>query len=234
MKPKSTVSIVSANWTRFANAVLLAGSVICNSAFLYFFYNYGWTRHWQFSSNVMGPLTRYALPVFLGVAFGAALFLQPLRRINLALSVLALTIPIYCLSLLLMLDLQFPGQNVDRRTNLEVVADLRKANIRAFGPLSPIVLLNRQPDGSFKSGISDGGLEVLSLAGISSATTVQCNESGQYSIYENDEHGFNNSRGIWGILPIEIVAVGDSYTQGSCVPPGKGFIAVIQKVYPER
>lgn len=34
--------------------------------------------------------------------------------------------------------------------------------------------------------------QILPLAGISHATTVYCNELGQYTIYQRDEHGFHN------------------------------------------
>ena len=63
-------------------------------------------------------------------------------------------------------------------------------------------------------------------------TTVFCNESGEYIVYESDEHGFHNPRGTWERRPADLVALGDSYTHGVCVSSEKGFVAVIRAHHP--
>jgi lysophospholipase L1-like esterase len=61
---------------------------------------------------------------------------------------------------------------------------------------------------------------------------VVCNEGGQYLTYRSDAHGFNNPQYLWDSAPVDIVAVGDSFVQGWCVPPDDNFVAVIRKRYP--
>jgi hypothetical protein len=76
------------------------------------------------------------------------------------------------------------------------------------------------------------GKKVLPLAGISSSTVVACNEIGDYLVYQSDEHGFHNPPGIWKRGTVDIAAVGDSYTLGSCVPSDKNLVAQIRDEYP--
>jgi lysophospholipase L1-like esterase len=44
-----------------------------------------------------------------------------------------------------------------------------------------------------------------------------CNENGYYAFYESDRFGFNNPDKIWDDNEFELVLLGDSFTQGSCV-----------------
>jgi hypothetical protein len=59
--------------------------------------------------------------------------------------------------------------------------------------------------------------------------TVLCNESGDYTLFDSDEYGFANPTELWRNGRVEIAAVGDSFTQGSCVPSDKNFVALIRK-----
>jgi hypothetical protein len=115
---------------------------------------------------------------------------------------------------------------------LEVITDLRKRGIGAVPRVIPLGFLKKQEDGSMKSEISINGIEVLPLGGIANRVTVLCNEGGEYTIYESDEHGFHNATGIWKYDHIDIVALGDSFTHGFCVPSDKNFVALIRKRYP--
>jgi lysophospholipase L1-like esterase len=123
------------------------------------------------------------------------------------------------------------GIDFDRRSRLEVVNDLRQKGVKAYPTSQLIDLFKKQEDGSLKSNLASGA-EWLPLGWISNAVLVTCNESGEYLVYESDEHGFHNPKGLWHNEPIDIVAVGDSYTQGYCVPSDKNFVAVIRKQYP--
>jgi len=73
---------------------------------------------------------------------------------------------------------------------------------------------------------------LLPLGGISNAATILCNESGQYVIYRSDEHGFRNPAGVWKAPAADLAAVGQSPTQGYCVPDGSGFMDVLRADYP--
>jgi hypothetical protein len=92
--------------------------------------------------------------------------------------------------------------------------------------------LKEQADATFKSRISIDGVEVLPVGGISDRVTVLCNETGKYAIYESDERGFHNPKGIWQSSSIPVASVGDSFTQGACVPSDKNFMALIRNHYP--
>lgn len=48
-------------------------------------------------------------------------------------------------------------------------------------------------------------------------------------IYDSDKHGFNNPKGIWAGEGLEIAVVGDSFTQGFCVPQGQDMVAPDQQ-----
>ena len=64
------------------------------------------------------------------------------------------------------------------------------------------------------------------------ATTVHCNESGQYTIYDADEHGFNNPRGLHGQGPLQVALLGDSFTHGSCVPREASVAGHVRAAFP--
>jgi len=117
------------------------------------------------------------------------------------------------------------GLPFDTRTPLEVVIDLEQKGVVAFPFISPYNFTTAMPLLNNK--------EIFVLGGISNATTVYCNESGSYSIYESDEYGFNNPKGIWELDYLDIAVVGDSFAQGACVPPDKNAVALIRAIYPK-
>jgi hypothetical protein len=60
--------------------------------------------------------------------------------------------------------------------------------------------------------------ELFPLAGgISNNLLIHCNENGNYTYYESDKFGFNNSDYVWDSPRIDFLLVGDSFTQGACV-----------------
>lgn len=118
----------------------------------------------------------------------------------------------------------------DHRTMREVVDDLRKTGQSTAVPIIyPSYLITRPELFSNKFSIDSGVM--LPLAGISSRTTVLCNESGYWAIYDSDEFGFRNPKGIWG-KSIDIAVVGDSFSHGNCVKDGNEWVSVVRKKYP--
>ena len=105
------------------------------------------------------------------------------------------------------------GRAYDARTPLQVTADLQARGLEAVPVVYPFELLGR-------NGLKTAGGRLLPLAGISGKTTVYCNECGDYTIYQADEHGFNNPPGLWSGPPADLLLVGDSFCHGACVPPG--------------
>jgi hypothetical protein len=65
------------------------------------------------------------------------------------------------------------------------------------------------------------------VASLSNTLVVLCNESGQFLTYRSDAHGFNNPPDVWDSAPIDVAAVGDSFTQGYCVE--NSFVNLIRK-----
>ena len=197
------------------------------------------------------------LPALLAGALFASLRLEALKRITLALLLLSIGFSIHAANLFLALtDARMTAANrtlwlrpadvedifelarehgvtFDTRSKLQVISDLNAKGIDAVPSLVPLVLLKQQPDGTRRSVITLDGVETLPHGGISNTATVSCNEAGEWLVYESDEHGFHNPRGIWGPDSIDIVALGDSFTQGECVPSGKNFVAVIRERHPK-
>ena len=72
------------------------------------------------------------------------------------------------------------------------------------------------------------------LSGISNIETVYCNESGKYSKYKSDKHGFNNDNNIWGLEKIDWVILGDSFAHGACVSKDENFASRIEYYTDEK
>jgi lysophospholipase L1-like esterase len=233
-----------------ASLILAAGGTVSAFGLAYFLYD-GWTdrqpRSWA------EIVLYYAAPALLAALLFAALWLKPDHRINAAIVCAALTMSVYGAELALrVLDPGLPrsrrpimsmlyasrdrhalaarlaerfGVEIDARDRLEVITDLRKKGIEAVPSVIPRFQLRYHQPGA-------AAAPIIALGGISNKLTVLCNESGQHVTYESDEHGFRNPRGLWKSDRVDIVALGDSFTQGYCEPAGKHFMSVVQQRYP--
>ncbi len=232
--------------TKLANIILGGAAAICLLVLFYFIYHYSLTGERQFTSPV-GVIVYYVFPALLAGLFLTSLRMRPSHKINLSLVVMGCAVSLYALELFVPpLDMTYEavrarerqklaeqfGRPFDGRTGREVIKDLRKEGIDAYPAVIPEFLFEEQADGRLKSVVAIDGVEVLPLAGISSKVTVFCNENGDRVIYEAGEQGFHNPKGIWNSGRIDIAAVGDSFTQGACVPSDKHFVALIRKRYP--
>jgi len=113
------------------------------------------------------------------------------------------------------------GIPFDARDQFEVVRDLRK-----LGPdVYPVTFPAWQ-------GLPSEQATLLPLGGISSVTTVFCNEMGPYVVYRSDEHGFHNPEGVWSSARFEVAVLGDSFAQGACVPTEQNFVELIRREHP--
>ena len=124
------------------------------------------------------------------------------------------------------------GVHIDLRDSREVAADLRAKGIDAVQILFPALhaRFERQTDrGAWNATRSS----IFPLGGgVSNTLTVLCNEVGQFVSYKSDERGFRNTKGLWQSGHIDIVAIGDSFTLGECVPAAKYFVDLISLQYP--
>ena len=110
----------------------------------------------------------------------------------------------------------------DFRSPLEVVADLRESGVPAFPAFNPTYELQGQ---------NESDQRVYPLSGRSSATTVYCNETGEFYIYESDQYGFNNPSEIWD-SQVDTVLIGDSFVHGACLNERENIPGRLRSVIP--
>ena len=238
---------------QFANFILVAAGLVCVAALSKVFYHYQWICDRQFAGPV-GRSLYYGLPALLAVLFFASLRLRDDRKIKVAIVSTALAswlvvAEIFFESLQYMADnwpfeiteetgpkraniAERQGVSFDRRTRLQVIADLREQGVDAVPASNPPIFHSKNIDGTSTWNVTWAGHQLYPLGGIAKKTTVFCNENGTYTIYNSDEHGFHNPSGIWSRRPIDVVAIGDSFTHGACVPSDRNFVALIRKSHP--
>jgi hypothetical protein len=113
------------------------------------------------------------------------------------------------------------GAAWDKRDRVEVIRDLRSQGRDAHPAMAPSVFTDTD-------GIVVNGEKFFPFGGISKTTNVFCNEMGEYSIYESDEHGFNNPYGSWS-GKVDAVLIGDSFIHGACLKPGDDIASQLRK-----
>jgi len=129
------------------------------------------------------------------------------------------------------------GIDFDIRDEIEVLAEFRKRGVDAVPMVTKFLDLSnplwiRNADGSIQSTIKIAGKETIPLGAVANKLTILCNESGSWVTYLSDDHGFNNPKGLWQSSAVDIVAVGDSFTQGYCVSREKSFVGLVRERFP--
>lgn len=157
--------------------------------------------------------------------------LRPIYRVKLALTIVSATATLYTLEVILMYKevatlhrSKSKELGIDTRSWLEVLKNLRQDGLRASLAVWPRVLLTVWAS-EFE--------RLLPLSGISNVATVLCNETGEWVIYESDEHGFNNPKGLYKPGDVDIVAVGDSFIHGFCVRPERNAVGLLRDRFPK-
>ena len=78
----------------------------------------------------------------------------------------------------------------------------------------------------------DDGKDFVPLSDISNSNIVYCKEDEGWTIYQSDEKGFNNPRGLWNSSNKNfIVLIGDSSVHGACVPPKNNLASIIREQF---
>jgi len=234
---------------RAANGALLLGATICVALFVFLVWRHGMSN-------------RYLAFVLCAVLLVSGVRLSDSVKINGVLVGLSTIVALYVSEVVLaysgsaiaslgaqawlsfpqdanakvaadrMKALQENHQTFDTRSRLQVIHDMRARGIDAYPDVFPRILFEPSSSDTIKSIFVRNDQEFLPMAGMSMTTTVFCNESGEYVVYESDEHGFHNPRGMWKNGSADIVTLGDSYTHGVCVPSDKGFVATIRSQRP--
>lgn len=99
------------------------------------------------------------------------------------------------------------GIKVSKPELFQVVQEYRDRGFDTY----PIIF----PRWHLRHSATSNGDRFFPLAGISNRHTLFCNESGEWVVYQSDEHGFNNPTGLYEAL--DILILGDSFAQGWCV-----------------
>lgn len=120
------------------------------------------------------------------------------------------------------------GLPFDERPALEVYAELKSLGREPALHFTPAFL--PATDGIELPG--GKGRRIFPLGGMSGKEIVHCNEAGEWLTYPSDEHGFNNPKGLYR-APLDVLLVGDSFTEGSCVRPGEDIASQLRKTRPK-
>jgi hypothetical protein len=75
------------------------------------------------------------------------------------------------------------------------------------------------------------GSRVFPTSNLSDRPIVECFADGRYKLYQSDEYGFANPRGLL-TRDAEIVLIGDSFTAGACVSTDEDIAAVLRASHP--
>lgn len=114
------------------------------------------------------------------------------------------------------------AKKYDLRTKDEMLGALKEEGKNPTLSLVPKFLLDEQATPP-----------MLPLGGVANRLTIFCNETGHWALYDSDEHGFNNPRGLYYKAPLDVLVVGESFAQGACIPPEKNLAAQLRKKFPK-
>jgi hypothetical protein len=163
------------------------------------------------------------------VFFSLGLRLREQLRVNLALVIVSIGAPIISYESYLefstppLRQIPIPQDSLyDTRTKIQVIEDLRLSGIDAY----PNVLGNQFLQNDLPLSVEQQ--ELYPLGGISKKSIVHCNESGQWAIFNSDEHGFNNPNGLFVKDNVDIMLMGDSFAEGACVNPNETIAAILR------
>ena len=155
--------------------------------------------YWD-GSNRNYYIKYYLLSLFLFVFSIISFFFKEKIKEYLIIISITLTFTSYFFEIYLNLKKTF---NYDDRIAIEVYNDLKdEENILVTFPPFLHMIENYE--------------NIFPLSSHSKIKNVFCNESGNYAFYLSDRYGFNNPDEVWD-KKIDIILLGDSFTQGSCV-----------------
>jgi hypothetical protein len=118
------------------------------------------------------------------------------------------------------------GQKFDTRTKREVIAAMRSQGVDAVPAFHPEYFFLKA------TSLPLGDYDVIPLGGVANRPTVFCNESGEYLVFESDEHGFNNPKGLYAPGEVDAVVLGDSFAQGACVCSNVNLASCVREKHP--
>ena len=233
----------SPGFTQVADVVLVAAGVASLLVLLNVLYVYGFVAERHFTSTA-GIVWYCALPSVVAFVCFGALRLTPTHKKWVSVVALAFAALVYGSEVTLeVTDRNEIGSlnpfarstsdgNGTPRDADQMVAALQRSGVSAMRSIvTPVV----RYDTSSAAVSSDGQArapELIALSGIARRKTVICEDAGRWLIYDSDEHGFHNPPGLWKTGQVDIAVVGNSWTQGWCVPSDRNFVSLIRVRHP--
>ncbi|MGV7221693.1 MAG: SGNH/GDSL hydrolase family protein [Nitrospinales bacterium] len=218
---------------KFANMVFILGLIYLFLLLAYVAYRLYVPYYGINLGNIVYERTyhNYILVIIaLGILFSLCLRLRESKKINLALLLSTLGIFIYIVEIYFEFPIHPKKQEVaeelgvpfDTRSYMEVIQGLRDEGVNAYP--------NARPDQYIESnGLKGEAGNIYPLGGISNITTAFHNEGGFYPIIELDEYGFNNPKWTNKKSEVDLVLIGDSFTEGYSVHPNENISAVLRQ-----
>jgi hypothetical protein len=227
--PDSTPSNLPPIAVKIANGVFVLGVVLslfisAYAAYLVIVYfDNNWREETFYTASI-------AVGLVSAIGFSFGLRTKGNIKVNLSLVFVSVGITLYAFETYLMVTSESTrGQTIakqmgvpyDPRTKIQVLEDLNDSGIEAY-PNSFLPYLH-------PNGLKTIGGNIFPLGAISNTTAVYCNESGFWTIFETDEFGFNNPKGLY-TNDIDVILAGDSFTEGACVKPDENIGAVLRQL----
>jgi len=208
--------------SKFALIVIGSGLIFCLTVLVYATF---------ISSNPSDILKKYQFGSLAGMAFFCLAFtFREETKINFALVIISIGVTVYLVEISLFFGwgvwyqntVLLPQKNpLFAQTKYEVIMGLREQGVDAYSSIHPVLFIE-------SNGLLAGEDLIYPLAGLSNKRTVDCNESGEWFVFDSDDHGFNNPPKSYGKPDVDIALIGDSFTYGSCVKPGEEIAALLR------
>jgi hypothetical protein len=218
---------------KFANIVFVSGVFICLVAILYSIYRL-YVPYYDFNYGDKGYQKTYYVYILIfticGILFGFCLWLKENIKVNLSLVVVTFLISLYSFEFYIEFSpitleekARELGVPFDSREPFEVIRDLRNEGI----DISPNVLPRHWVK---TNGLESNSGRIYPLGGIPNISTIYINEGGFFPVIKLDEHGFNNPKGLYDRSEVDIVLIGDSFTEGVSVQANENISSVLRKM----
>ena len=188
----------------FSNSFFLCGALFCilSSAYYIFLYRIevvlGASHYFSWAEFFQHNFSRYIFFfVICAVLLVLGLRLRIDVRASLAKWLLASFLALYAVEIYLFLKVRIGGET---QSYTEVIKSLRQEGIDAYPAMGATI---------YRSAIKEKKLLIMPLTGISARPTVSNGKDyGFYPIIESDEHGFNNTKGMYRPGELDMVLIG--------------------------
>ena len=176
--------------------------------------------------NIFGTTAKlffFLLPSLAILGLGFLIFLPKTQKIHITLALFSCLFTLYFVeAFMYIFSLSPTGRTIDARSYRQVLKEFQEQTHPVSPHLVPLSFLKNPAN--LKN--------VFPLSGLADSQIVFCNEIGEWVFFQSDEHGFNNPSHLFRQPVLDIIGIGDSFTQGECVIPKKNIMGLIRQSYP--